>query len=109
MKEYLENDFLRENLYQYCDLLGDEETEKVREIFDENDREILHSCMTVFHLENPKDKHFTKVLQKYFNGILHSNTKKIYSFMKEDYIVSGDVIMGHDLLTEADAFSDLPF
>ena len=109
VKEYLENDFLRENLYQYCNLLGDGETEKVREIFDENDREILHSCMTVFHLENPKDEHFIKVLQKYFNGILHSNTKKIYSFMKEDYIVRGDVIMGHDLPTEADAFADLPF
>ena len=66
-KEYMENDYLRDNLINISSELLKLETDNPLKIFGPTDSKKLRSSMTLFELVSD-DEVFSLVLDKYFNG-----------------------------------------
>lgn len=66
VKAYLEDDYLRDNLYELCNILLTLE-KSAYDIFGSPDHLKLKSCMTLFDIVCPNDI-FEKVLDKFFFG-----------------------------------------
>lgn len=64
---YLENDYLRDNLYELCNILLTLEKDDAYEIFGSPDHMKLKSSMTLFDFVMPSDV-FERVLEKFFRG-----------------------------------------
>jgi hypothetical protein len=64
---YLENDYLRDNLYELCNILLTLEKDDAYEIFGSPDHMKLKSSMTLFDFVMPSDI-FERVLEKFFHG-----------------------------------------
>lgn len=66
-REYMENEYLRNNLINISSELLKLETNDSVQIFGETDSKKLRSSMTLFELVSDNDV-FSLVLEKYFNG-----------------------------------------
>ena len=66
-REYMENEYLRNNLVDISSKLLDLETDNPVEIFGHTDSKKLKSSMTLFELVSDNEV-FSQVLEKYFNG-----------------------------------------
>ena len=67
-KEYMKNDYLKNNLLSICGALLELETSDARAVFGFPDDIKLKSSMTLFEIASPEYDVFQKVLDKYFNG-----------------------------------------
>ena len=72
-REYMENEYLRNNLINISSKLLELETNNPIEIFGSTDSKKLRSCMTLFELVSDNDV-FSLVLEKYFDGERDENT-----------------------------------
>ena len=72
-REYMENEYLRNNLVNISSKLLELETDNPIEIFGSTDSKKLRSCMTLFELVSDNDV-FSLVLEKYFDGERDENT-----------------------------------
>ena len=72
-REYMENEYLRNNLVNISSKLLELETNNPVEIFGSTDSKKLRSCMTLFELVSDNDV-FSLVLEKYFDGERDENT-----------------------------------
>ncbi|MBQ2962884.1 DUF1810 domain-containing protein [Methanobrevibacter sp.] len=66
-REYIENEYLRNNLVNISQKLLDLETDDPKDIFGSIDSKKLRSSMTLFEIVSDNDV-FSKVLEKYFDG-----------------------------------------
>lgn len=66
-REYIENEYLRNNLVNISQKLLDLETDDPKDIFGSIDSKKLRSSMTLFELASDNEV-FSKVLEKYFDG-----------------------------------------
>lgn len=66
-REYMENDYLRNNLVNISSKLLELETDNPIDIFGHTDSKKLKSSMTLFELVS-ENTVFSQVLEKYFNG-----------------------------------------
>ena len=66
-REYMENEYLRDNLINISSKLLDLDTNDPIEIFGNTDSKKLRSSMTLFELVS-ENTVFSQVLEKYFNG-----------------------------------------
>lgn len=74
-KEYLADETLRERLLEISQALLELQNNDIEYIMGSSvDKTKLRSSMTLFHLADPTCETFLKVLEKYFNGQLDSNT-----------------------------------
>ena len=67
VKEYMENDYLKNNMLEICNELLKQD-EDVRYIMGYPDYLKLNSCMTLFEYAFPEEKIFSKVIDKFYNG-----------------------------------------
>ena len=72
-REYMENEYLRNNLVNISSKLLELETNNPIEIFGSTDSKKLRSSMTLFELVSDNDV-FPLVLEKYFDGERDENT-----------------------------------
>ena len=72
-RDYMENEYLRNNLVNISSKLLELETNNPVEIFGATDSKKLRSCMTLFELVSDNDV-FSLVLEKYFDGERDENT-----------------------------------
>lgn len=74
-KEYLADETLRERLLEISQALLELKNNDIEYIMGSSvDKTKLRSSMTLFHLAEPNCETFLKVLEKYFNSQLDSNT-----------------------------------
>ena len=66
-KEYMENEYLRENLINLSSKLLELDTNDSKDIFGSIDSKKLKSSMTLFELASDNEV-FSQVLEKYFDG-----------------------------------------
>lgn len=66
-REYMENEYLRNNLVNISKKLLDLKIDDPKEIFGSTDSKKLRSSMTLFEIVSDNDV-FPKVLEKYFDG-----------------------------------------
>lgn len=78
-KEYLSNEYLRNNYLELCKALLDLNTNNAIEIFGGIDALKLHSSLTLFHLVDNNLEVLKKLLNKFFNGKLDEKTIEILS------------------------------
>lgn len=76
-KEYYNNKFLRDHLTEISNTLLSLDNNDITSILNYPDDLKLKSSMTLFMLVDPKEKVFSKVLDKYYNGEKDENTIKI--------------------------------
>lgn len=72
-KEYINNDYLKNNLLEICQellLLNND----IKDIFGYPDYLKVQSCLTLFEIVSPEESVFRKVLNKFYNGEIDSNT-----------------------------------
>ena len=67
VKEYMENDYLKNNMLEICNGLLKQD-EDIRYIMGYPDYLKLNSCMTLFEYAFPEEKIFSKVIDKFYNG-----------------------------------------
>ena len=72
-REYMEDEYLRNNLINISSKLLELGTDNPIEIFGSTDSKKLRSCMTLFELVSDNDV-FSLVLEKYFDGERDENT-----------------------------------
>lgn len=75
--EYLNNEYLYNNLINICKTLLVLESNDAESVFGYPDNLKLQSCMTLFSLANPKEQIFMEVLNKFYNGELDVNTLEL--------------------------------
>ena len=75
-KEYFENDYLKNNYLELCELLLKLEDKSSKEIFGYIDSNKLQSSLTLFYLVS-KNKTIKDVLNKYYKGKLDDLTVNI--------------------------------
>lgn len=76
-KEYYNNKFLRDHLTEISNTLLSLDNNDITSILNYPDDLKLKSSMTLFMLVDPKEKVFSKVLDKNYNGEKDENTIKI--------------------------------
>lgn len=76
-KEYLKDDYLRENLLSISNALLGAKSGNAAEIFGFPDYLKLHSSMTLFSIAGPEYEVFGQVLEKFFQGKRDENTLRI--------------------------------
>lgn len=77
-KEYLQNEILRARLLEISRAVLEIENSDIRYIMRSSiDAMKLLSSMTLFHLAEPTQEIFTKVIEKYYGGNLDSNTVEL--------------------------------
>ena len=67
VKEYMENDYLKNNMLEICNELLKQDG-GIRYIMGYPDYLKLNSCMTLFEYVFPKEKVFSKLIDKFYNG-----------------------------------------
>ena len=67
VKEYMENDYLKNNMLEICNELLKQDG-NIRYIMGYPDYLKLNSCMTLFEYVFPKEKVFSKVIDKFYKG-----------------------------------------
>ncbi|MCQ2966820.1 MAG: DUF1810 domain-containing protein [Alphaproteobacteria bacterium] len=67
-KAYMENEYLRDNLIQICQVLIDSNESNATKMFGYPDDLKLKSSMTLFAMACPEQEVFKQVLQKFFDG-----------------------------------------
>ncbi len=72
-KEYMKNDYLRNNLINICEELY-KLNDSIRNIFGYPDYLKVKSCMTLFNLAYPENIIFKKIIDKFYNGEFDSKT-----------------------------------
>ncbi len=76
-KEYIQNDYLRENLIAItCALLALEENDP-NVIMGRIDALKLCSCMTLFEVAEPNVEFFSKAIEKFYGGTRDKNTLRL--------------------------------
>ena len=73
-QEYLNNNYLRNNLLRICSELLLLESNDVKKIFGFPDNLKLKSCMTLFSYINPNETIYKEVLNKFYNGEMDERT-----------------------------------
>lgn len=73
-KEYYSNDYLRKNLLEITNALLSITNKDIDYILGTPDNLKLASCMTLFEIVDKREKVFTNVLEKYYNGKRDKNT-----------------------------------
>lgn len=73
-KEYLNNNYLKNNLIEISTALCNLNNYNVHEIFGFPDELKVKSCMTLFYYANPNIKIFKDVIDKYYNGEFDQKT-----------------------------------
>lgn len=81
-KEYINNDFLKENLIEISSELLKLNTDNALQVFGYPDNLKLKSCMTLFLIAEPKCIIFQKVLDKFFDGKKDELTLKILNIKR---------------------------
>ena len=76
-KEFLKNDYLRNNLIEISTALLELESNNAVAIFGRTDTMKLCSSMTLFFEADPENEVFKKVLDKFFCGIKDNKTIKL--------------------------------
>ncbi len=77
-KEYLQNETLRARLLEISRAVLEIENSDIKYIMGSSiDAMKLLSSMTLFHLAEPTQEIFTKVVEKYYGGNLDSNTVEL--------------------------------
>ena len=77
-KDYLDHNILGNRLIEITSALMKIEQKSARSIFDYPDDLKLKSSMTLFKIISPKNKLFSDVLVKYFNGEVCERTEKYF-------------------------------
>lgn len=67
-KEYLSNNYLRDNLLKICNAILHTSTNNIEEILEYPDNLKLKSSMTLFDYISEKDNIYSLVLDKFYNG-----------------------------------------
>lgn len=67
VKEYMENDYLKNNMLEICNELLKQEGD-IKYIMGYPDYLKLNSCMTLFEYVFPKEKVFSKIIDKFYKG-----------------------------------------
>lgn len=80
VKEYMENDYLKNNMLEICNELLKQDG-NIRYIMGYPDYLKLNSCMTLFEYVFPKEKVFTKVIDKFYKGKRDNMTLNILKKM----------------------------
>ena len=80
VKEYMENDYLKNNMLEICNELLKQD-EDIRYIMGYPDYLKLNSCMTLFEYVFPKEKVFSKVIDKFYKGKRDNMTLNILKKM----------------------------
>lgn len=65
--EYMRNPYLRNNMIEICNELYKLD-DSIENIFGYPDYLKLNSCMTLFEYSIPKEKIFSKIIDKFYNG-----------------------------------------
>ncbi len=73
-KEYLKNDYLRNNLLEISQALLELDNNNPTEVLGYPDDLKVKSCMTLFHYADPSITIFKQVIDKYYNGQFDINT-----------------------------------
>ena len=73
-REYLKNDYLRNNLIEISQALLDLDSNNPTEILGYPDDLKVKSCMTLFYYADSSIDIFKKVIEKYYNGEFDINT-----------------------------------
>lgn len=73
-KEYLKNDYLRNNLLEKSQALLDLDSNNPTEVLGEPDVLKVKSCMTLFYYADPSISVFKQIIDKYYNGKCDTNT-----------------------------------
>lgn len=73
-KEYLKNDYLRNNLLEISQALLDLDSNNPTEVLGYPDDLKVKSCMTLFHYADSSISVFKQVIDKYYNGQFDINT-----------------------------------
>lgn len=76
-QEYLNNNYLRNNLLRICSELLLLESNDAKKIFGFPDNLKLKSCMTLFSYINPDETIYKEVLNKFYNGEMDERTIKM--------------------------------
>lgn len=78
-KEFLNNEYLRDNLLEICEELLKLDTDNVLDVFGYPDNYKLCSSMTLFNYAEPNNEIFIEVLDKFYNGKKDDLTIKMLS------------------------------
>ena len=76
-KEYLNNDYLKNNLLEITKALLELDNNNPTEVLGYPDDLKVKSCMTLFHYAEPSIDLFKKVIDKYYKGEFDANTINI--------------------------------
>ena len=80
VKEYMENDYLKNNMLEICNELLKQDG-GIRYIMGYPDYLKLNSCMTLFEYAFPEEKIFSKVIDKFYKGKRDNMTLNILKKM----------------------------
>lgn len=83
-REYLKNDYLRNNLIHILEALLEHESKNICDIFDPLDAQKLLSCMTLFKEASKNSKYediFNRVIKVFYNGKVDMRTIEILNRM----------------------------
>jgi uncharacterized protein (DUF1810 family) len=72
--DYLDNDYLSQNLFEISKILYDLKENNANKIFGYTDELKLKSSMTLFYIASNKKEIFKSIIDKYFNGVFCENT-----------------------------------
>lgn len=76
-KAYLENSTLRERLFEVSNALLELPTDDPIEVFGVTDSMKVKSCMTLFERANPSYNIFSRILDKFYDGVRDERTLEI--------------------------------
>ncbi len=91
---YLNNEYLHNNLIEISNELLKLKSNDILSIMGFPDNLKLCSSMTLFHLVEPDEEIFKKVLDKYYNGKLDENTIRLYNNTFLEKMKSSSGIIG---------------
>ena len=75
-KEYFDNEYLKKNYLNLCDLLLNHKNNNIENIFGYIDSRKLHSSLTLFFIVS-KNEIIKNVLDKYYLGVMDKETLRI--------------------------------